>query len=147
MDAECDRCRLSPLPSATAVRPVFKQLVRSCARYMGYSEQHAAAGSYDGHPVEQLADIRRQVGELIWALEMAAAPAGADVAPPAEQLRRRFPIRHEADEVGSTWRGLRGRRASSSRRAPERRRRYVNCVKPLLSNAFVKFVNVVTVQP
>jgi hypothetical protein len=43
-------------------------------RYMDYWEQHAAADGYDSHPVEQLEDIRQQVGELVWALEVAAAP-------------------------------------------------------------------------
>ena len=44
--------------------------------YVDYWEQHAAADGYDSHPVEQLADIRQQVGELIWVLEVAVAPAG-----------------------------------------------------------------------
>lgn len=47
------------------------------ACYMDYWEQHAGADGHEGHPAEQLEDIRQQVGELIWNLEVAAAPPGA----------------------------------------------------------------------
>ncbi|MEU8263147.1 hypothetical protein AB0C02_21265 [Micromonospora sp. NPDC048999] len=44
--------------------------------YMDYWEQHTAADGDGGHSAEQLAELRQEVGELIWTLEVAAAPPG-----------------------------------------------------------------------
>jgi hypothetical protein len=49
------------------------------ARYLDYWEDHAAADGYESHPAEQLEDIRQQVGELIWALEVAAGPSDGPI--------------------------------------------------------------------
>lgn len=57
------------------------------ARYIDYWEDHAAADGFESHPVEQLEDIRQQVGELIWALEVAAGPSDGRIE--HSQLARR----------------------------------------------------------
>jgi hypothetical protein len=57
------------------------------ARYLDYWEGHAAADGYESHPAEQLEDIRQQVGELIWALDVATGPSGGPIE--HSQLARR----------------------------------------------------------
>jgi hypothetical protein len=49
------------------------------ARYLDYWGDHAAADGYESHPAEQQEDIRQQVGELIWALEVAIGPSGGSI--------------------------------------------------------------------
>jgi hypothetical protein len=70
----------SALDDEITVRLSGRQLMTitaALARYIDYWEQHAAANGYESHPAEQLDDIRQRVGELIWDLEVAAAPHGA----------------------------------------------------------------------
>ncbi|WP_130336900.1 hypothetical protein [Micromonospora kangleipakensis] len=57
--------------------------------YMDYWERHAAADGYGSHSPKQLEDLRQHVGELIWVLEVAAAPSGARLqhSPRARQPR------------------------------------------------------------
>jgi hypothetical protein len=70
----------SPLDDETTLRFSHRQVLTILAalrRYLEYWEQHAAADGSESHPVEQLEDVRQRVGELIWDLEVAAAPPGA----------------------------------------------------------------------
>ena len=81
----------SPLDSEITLQLSRRQIMTIGAalnRYLDHWEQHAAIDGYQSHPVEQLEDLRQQVGELIWDLEVAGAPAGAEVEH-SERARRR----------------------------------------------------------
>jgi hypothetical protein len=72
----------APLDDEIALRLTRRQimtLVAALSRYIDHWEEHAAEDGYQSHPPEQLEEIRQQVGELIWDLESAAAPSGADI--------------------------------------------------------------------
>jgi ATP-dependent Clp protease ATP-binding subunit ClpA len=70
----------SPLDDEITLRLSRRQIMTitaALARYIDYWEQHAAAAGYESHPVEQLDDVQQRIGELIWDMEVAAAPRGA----------------------------------------------------------------------
>ena len=72
----------APLDDEIALRLTRRQimtLVAALSRYIDHWEEHAAEDGYQSHPAEQLEEIQQQVGELIWDLEGAAAPSGADI--------------------------------------------------------------------
>ena len=70
----------STLDDEIALRLSRRQIMTilaALARYVDHWEQHAAEDGYGSHPAEQLEHIRQQIGELIWELEVLAAPSGA----------------------------------------------------------------------
>jgi hypothetical protein len=69
-----------PLDDEITLRLSRRQIMTigaALARHLDYWEEHAAADGHETHPAEQLEDIRQQIGELIWDLEVAAGPPGA----------------------------------------------------------------------